>query len=116
MSETSLLEILDQVHSLREQLEAWGFSAYTLLILAFLSVLGLILSTREILSWYLKTSAVQNEVRTLHLKINQLQRTIQEFQEEWYSDDLDDEDTPAEQNKPSGGKGAKRITRLRLDH
>jgi hypothetical protein len=72
----SISESAQALQDFRSQLEVWGVTTQGLIAIALIAFFFFLLSAREVVGWFLKTSGVRDEVRELRGQIDQLQRSI----------------------------------------
>jgi hypothetical protein len=77
----NIFDILKQAQDFRSQLEVWGITSGFLWAVGFVSCFFFVLSTREVLGWYLRTNHLRDEVKAMRAQLQDLQAALDKLNE-----------------------------------
>ncbi len=69
-------QALQWIQNFRSQLEAWGVTNGTLMLVAAVAGIVFFFSFREVACWYFRISRLRDEVQSLRMQIETLQQTL----------------------------------------
>lgn len=97
---------MKHLQDFRAQLEAWGVTAGSLVLIGLIAFALFLFSAREVVGWFLKTGGLREEVRDLRADIARLQASI---------DGIDSEE-PVDKPKDKISAKAEAARSFRLEH
>jgi hypothetical protein len=97
-------DLLKKIQDFRSLLETWGVSSALLWAVGAIAVFFFVLSTREVLGWYLRTNQLRDEVYALRKEIAELRAV------------LEGQPAPAQDKKGAETASKSGLKAFRLDH
>ncbi|MBX3023241.1 MAG: hypothetical protein KF799_16320 [Bdellovibrionales bacterium] len=115
----NIIEAMNVLQDFRARLEQWGIGNEALVFIGLIALVAWVISAREVLGWFFKTSGVRDEIRDLRREVLELQKLIQEMNEIKEPTDLQKKETIHALRREAEAKpeaDEKTSGKFRLDH